>query len=231
MLLIISDRGVDENNAPIPALLALGAVHQHLIRLGLRTSVSLIVESGEPREVHHLACLVGMGAEAVNPYLALATIRNLAVERDEIKGKGQEQEPARTPAELADEAEHNYIHGLEKGLLKIMSKIGIATVDSYCGAQIFEAIGLDDKVVERCFTGVPARLGGVDYVQAGRRCAGAPRCGLRQPAAAGGQSHLALAPWLLQVQEGWRVSCLLARRRPRASKGGQWRRLRGLPRL
>ena len=93
MLLIISDRGVDENNAPIPALLALGAVHQHLIRLGLRTSVSLIVESGEPREVHHLACLVGMGAEAVNPYLALATIRNLAVERDEIKGKGQEQEP------------------------------------------------------------------------------------------------------------------------------------------
>src|SRR5215207_6052174 len=161
-LLIISDRGVDENSAPIPALLALGAVHQHLIRLGLRTSVSLIVESGEPREVHHLACLVGMGAEAVNPYLALATIRNLAVERDEIKGKGHEQEPMRTPAELADEAEQNYIHGLEKGLLKIMSKIGIATVDSYCGAQIFEAIGLDAKVVERCFTGVPARLGGVD---------------------------------------------------------------------
>jgi len=162
VLLIISDRGVDESNAPIPALLALGAVHQHLIRLGLRTNVSLIVESGEPREVHHLACLVGMGAEAVNPYLALATIRNLAVERDEIKGKGQEQEATRTPAELADEAEQNYIHGLEKGLLKIMSKIGIATVDSYCGAQIFEAIGLDDKVVERCFTGVPARLGGVD---------------------------------------------------------------------
>ncbi|MEO7909608.1 MAG: glutamate synthase large subunit [Roseiflexaceae bacterium] len=162
VLLIISDRDVDESNAPIPALLALGAVHQHLIRLGLRTNVSLIVESGEPREVHHLACLVGMGAEAVNPYLALATIRNLAVERDEIKGKGQEQEATRTPAELADEAEQNYIHGLEKGLLKIMSKIGIATVDSYCGAQIFEAIGLDDKVVERCFTGVPARLGGVD---------------------------------------------------------------------
>src|SRR5262249_47849515 len=118
VLLIISDRGVDEDNAPIPALLALGAVHQHLIRLGLRTSVSLIVESGELREVHHLACLVGMGAEAVNPYLALATVRNLAVERDEVKGKGQgqEQEPARTPAELADEAEHNYIHALEKGL-------------------------------------------------------------------------------------------------------------------
>jgi len=162
VLLIISDRDVDESNAPIPALLSLGAVHQHLIRLGLRTNVSLLVESGEPREVHHLACLLGMGAEAVNPYLALATIRNLAVERDELKGKGQEQEATRTPAELADEAEQNYIHGLEKGLLKIMSKIGIATVDSYCGAQIFEAIGLNDKVVERCFTGVPARLGGVD---------------------------------------------------------------------
>jgi glutamate synthase (ferredoxin) len=166
VLLIISDRGVDESNAPIPALLALGAVHQHLIRLGLRTSVSLIVESGEPREVHHLACLVGMGAEAINPYLALASVRNLAVERDEVRGKGQEQEQAaddrRTPTELADQAEQNYIHALEKGLLKIMSKIGIATVDSYCGAQIFEAIGLADQVVERCFTGVPARLGGVD---------------------------------------------------------------------
>jgi glutamate synthase (ferredoxin) len=164
VLLIISDRGVDENNAPIPALLALGAVHQHLIRLGLRTSVSLIVESGEPREVHHLACLVGMGAEAINPYLALATVRNLAVERDEVKGKAQEQsdEERRSPAELAEAAEHNYIHALEKGLLKIMSKIGIATVDSYCGAQIFEAIGLDDAVIARCFTGTPARLGGVD---------------------------------------------------------------------
>ncbi len=167
VLLIISDRGVDENSAPIPALLAIGAVHQHLIRLGLRTSVSLIVESGEPREVHHLACLVGMGAEAVNPYLALATIRNLAVEREtrtEERGLRTDAESLspQSSALIADEAEQNYIHGLEKGLLKIMSKIGIATVDSYCGAQIFEAIGLDDKVVERCFTGVPARLGGVD---------------------------------------------------------------------
>jgi len=170
VLLIISDRGVDENHAPIPPLLALGAVHQHLIRLGLRTSVSLIVESGEPREVHHLACLVGMGAEAVNPYLALATVRNLAVERDEVKGSKaaatsaseQAEEDRRTPAELAEAAEHNYIHALEKGLLKIMSKIGISTVDSYCGAQIFEAIGLSDAVIERCFAGTPSRLGGVD---------------------------------------------------------------------
>ena len=165
VLLIISDRGVDERSAPIPALLALGAVHQHLIRRGLRTAVSLIVESGEPREVHHLACLVGMGAEAVNPYLALATVRNLAIERDEVKGKAQEtaEEDRRTPAELSEEAEHNYIHALEKGLLKIMSKIGIATVDSYCGAQIFETFGLADAVVARCFEGTPARLGGVSF--------------------------------------------------------------------
>ncbi|KPV51894.1 glutamate synthase, partial [Kouleothrix aurantiaca] len=165
VLLIISDRGVDERSAPIPALLALGAVHQHLIRRGLRTAVSLIVESGEPREVHHLACLVGMGAEAVNPYLALATVRNLAIERDEVKGKAQEtaEEDRRTPAELSEEAEHNYIHALEKGLLKIMSKIGIATVDSYCGAQIFETFGLADAVVARCFAGTPARLGGVSF--------------------------------------------------------------------
>ena len=167
VILIISDRGVDETNAPIPALLALGAVHQHLIRIGRRTNVSLLVESGEPREVHHLACLIGMGAEAVNPYLALATVRALAVERDEVRSKGHDAEPAsalaHTQAELADEAEQNYIHALEKGLLKIMSKMGIATVDSYCGAQVFEAIGLADEVVERCFAGVPARLGGVGF--------------------------------------------------------------------
>jgi len=164
VILIISDHGVNERYVPIPALLALGAVHQHLIRTGLRTAVSLIVESGEPREVHHLACLIGMGAEAVNPYLALASVRALAVEREEVKGRGQDAEAAdpRSPAELADEAEHNYIHALEKGLLKVMSKMGIATVDSYCGAQVFETIGLSELVVDRYFTGVPNRLGGID---------------------------------------------------------------------
>ncbi len=166
VLLIISDRRMDENHAPIPALLALGAVHQHLIRKGLRTAVSLVVESGEPREVHHLACLIGMGAEAVNPYLALATVRALAMEREEVKGSKADATTAeadkRTPQELADEAEHNYIHALEKGLLKVMSKMGIATVDSYCGAQVFEIIGLSRSVSEYYFTGVPSRLGGID---------------------------------------------------------------------
>jgi glutamate synthase (ferredoxin) len=175
VILIVSDRGVNETYAPVPALLALGAVHQHLIRLGQRTSVSLIVETGEAREVHHVACLVGMGAEAVNPYLALATVRALAVERDEVRGQGSgvrgqgtsQDAPApgpRPPApEVADEAEQNYIHALEKGLLKIMSKMGIATVDSYCAAQIFEALGLADEVVARCFDGVPSRLGGIGF--------------------------------------------------------------------
>ena len=90
VVLIVSDRGVNETYAPVPALLALGAVHQHLIRLGQRTSVSLIVETGEAREVHHVACLMGMGAEAVNPYLALATVRALAIERDEVRGQGSD---------------------------------------------------------------------------------------------------------------------------------------------
>ena len=163
VILIISDRGVDAYRAPIPALLALGAVHQHLIRTGLRTLVSLVVESGEPREVHHLACLVGMGAEAVNPYLALATVRALAVERDEVRGKAAETPDRRAAGELADEAEQNYIHALEKGLLKVMSKMGISTVDSYCGAQIFEAVGLADEVIERCFAGVSSHLGGHSF--------------------------------------------------------------------
>ena len=166
VLLILSDRSVNEEAAPIPALLALGAVHQHLIKVGLRTSVSLIVESGECREVHHIACLIGLGAEAVNPYVALATVRALAVERDEVKGKGKDeaQRAENRPAnELADEAETNYVHALEKGLLKIMSKMGIATIDSYCGAQVFESIGIAHEVIDRCFTGVSSRLGGMTF--------------------------------------------------------------------
>ena len=162
VLLILSDRAVNEQRAPVPALLSLGAVHQHLITRGLRTAVSLIIESGEPREVHHLAALVGMGAEAVNPYVAMATVRALTVEREEATRKATQQpQETRTAAELADEAELNFVHALEKGLLKIMSKMGIAVVDSYCGAQVFETIGLGEDVLERCFTGVSGRIGGI----------------------------------------------------------------------
>ncbi|KPL83361.1 glutamate synthase large subunit [Herpetosiphon geysericola] len=154
-ILVLSDREVAPQRIAIPTVLALGAVHHHLIRTGRRSTCSLIVETGEAHEVHHVAVLVGNGAEAVNPYVAIATIREIAKER------------SRTPI-TADQAEDNYVHSLEKGLLKVMSKMGISTVDSYCGAQIFEAIGLSDAVIARCLTGTPSRFGGADWQRLGR---------------------------------------------------------------
>jgi glutamate synthase (ferredoxin) len=146
-IIILSDLGLNAHHAPIPSLLAVGAVHHHLVRQGKRMRVSLVVESGEPREVHHLACLIGYGANAVNPFLALATVENL-VEAGKIK------------LDMA-QAKLNYIKAAEAGLLKIMSKMGISTVDSYCGAQIFEAVGLAQAVVDEFFTGTVSRLGGI----------------------------------------------------------------------
>jgi glutamate synthase domain-containing protein 2/glutamate synthase domain-containing protein 1/glutamate synthase domain-containing protein 3 len=152
-LLIISDRNVDANCAPIPSLLAVGAVHHHLIRTEWRGRVSLLVESGDPREVHDMACLIGYGAKAINPYLAMATVRGLADERMQL-----------TP----QEAEQNYIQALEKGILKIMSKMGISPLESYCGAQIFEAIGLNKTLVDLCFAGTKSRLGGIGFEKIAR---------------------------------------------------------------
>jgi glutamate synthase (ferredoxin) len=157
-LLVISDRGVDATRAVAPSLLALAAVHQRLISAGMRTHASLIVESGEARDVHHVATLVGYGANAVYPWLALETVaaevgtagRNKAAQRSAADAEGI------TPAQ----AIKSFCAALEKGLLKIMSKMGIATVDSYCGAQIFEALGLDQDVMDAYFPGTPARLGG-----------------------------------------------------------------------
>ncbi len=151
-IVIISDRGVDRHHAPIPMLLAMGAVHHALLRQGLRMRASIIAETGEAREVHHLATLIGYGANAVNPYLALATARHIA-EDGHLRNKGVDP----------TKATEAFIHAAEKGVLKIMSKMGIATVDAYCGAQIFEAIGLDTEVVERCFTHTPCRTGGVSF--------------------------------------------------------------------
>lgn len=148
-LLVISDRGVGPQQAVIPSLLALAAIHQRLIEAGMRTHVSLIVETGEARDVHHLATLVGYGASAVNPWLALDTVL------DELRTAGRHAEGI-TP----QQAIKNYCTALEKGLLKIMSKMGIATVDSYCGAQIFEALGLSRDLMDAYFPGTPARLGG-----------------------------------------------------------------------
>jgi glutamate synthase (NADPH) large chain len=148
-LLILSDRGVDERNAPIPSLLALSAVHNYLVREKTRNQVALIVESGEPREVMHFALLLGYGASAVNPYLAIETLEDL--HRD-----------GAFPVEFTwDKVFKNYMKALDKGLLKTFSKMGISTLQSYQGAQIFEAIGLDHSLIERYLTGTPSRIEGV----------------------------------------------------------------------
>jgi glutamate synthase (NADPH) large chain len=149
-LIVLSNRGVSKDHAPIPSLLLTGAVHHHLVRDRTRTRVGLIVESGDAREVHHVALLIGYGAAAVNPYLAMATVEDLA-ERGDIAGVD--------PATAAN----NLVKALGKGVRKTMSKIGVSTVASYTGAQIFEAVGLGRQVIDTCFTGTTSRLGGVGF--------------------------------------------------------------------
>ncbi|WP_017974632.1 glutamate synthase large subunit [Actinopolyspora halophila] len=149
-ILVLSDRGADSEYAAIPSLLLTGAVHHHLVREKTRTQVGLVVEAGDVREVHHVALLIGYGAAAVNPYLAMASVEELA-ERGELSGVDGKQ------------ATKNLIKALGKGLRKTMSKIGVSTVASYTGAQIFEVIGLGEEIVDRCFTGTTSRLGGLDF--------------------------------------------------------------------
>ncbi|MDX2270153.1 MAG: glutamate synthase large subunit [Bryobacter sp.] len=148
-LLILSDRGVDHNSAPIPSLLALTAVHNHLVREGTRSQVALIVESGEPREVMHFCLLIGYGASAVNPYLAIETL-------EDMEQRGMLPDGLTTPKALS-----NYKKAINKGLLKVFSKMGISTLQSYRGAQIFEAIGLSRSFVNKYFTGTATRIEGV----------------------------------------------------------------------
>ena len=150
-LLILSDRGVNAKKAAVPMTLAVGAVHHHLIREGLRMHASLILETAEPNEIHHFALLLGYGADAINPYLVYEVTKSF-LETGEIKGFNTEK------------ALKNYKKAVEQGILKIMSKMGISTVSSYRGAQIFEAIGLSRPLVERCFAGTPSRVGGIDFV-------------------------------------------------------------------
>ncbi|MGC4366709.1 glutamate synthase-related protein [Hydrogenophaga sp. R2] len=146
-ILIISDRAVSPTQIAIPALLALSAIHQHLVREGLRTSVGLVVETGTAREVHHFAVLAGYGAEAVHPYLAMETL--VHIHKD-------------LPGDLsADKAIYNYVKAIGKGLSKIMSKMGVSTYMSYCGAQLFEAIGLNSDTVAKYFTGTASRVEGI----------------------------------------------------------------------
>jgi len=150
-VLVLSDRNVDAFHAPIPSLLAAGAVHHHLIREGLRSLTSIVVEAGDVRETHHFATLIGYGATAVNPYMAYATLENLW-------NRGTLSEVS-----SLEEALTIYRTAVGKGLLKIMSKIGISTLQSYQGAQIFEALGIDDRVIEHCFTGTISRIQGIGF--------------------------------------------------------------------
>jgi glutamate synthase (NADPH) large chain len=146
-LLVLSDDAMDENNIAIPSLLSCSAVHQYLIKKGLRADVGLVVQTGEAREVHHFACLIGFGAQIVFPYLALSTAQDLA------KTYNLKLDPK--------EAVANYINAICKGLYKVMSKMGICTLQSYCGAQIFDAVGLHDDFVEKYFTNTDSKIGGV----------------------------------------------------------------------
>ena len=148
-ILILSDAGLDARHAPIPMLLAVASVHHHLLRAGLRARVSLVAETGEAREVAHFALLVGYGASAVHPYLAHQTVRDIARRGD---APGVTDESA---------AEAKYVKAIRKGLLKILAKMGISTLQSFCGAQLFEAIGLDRSLVDRHFTGTPSPIGGI----------------------------------------------------------------------
>ena len=186
-VLVLSDRGIDETHAPLPMLLAVAAIHNDLIRKGLRLNADIVCETGEVWDVHHLATLIGYGASAVHPYLALTSVAGFAGTR------GFEALPV-------EELQANYIHALEYGMLKIASKMGISTAMGYRGAQIFEAIGIDQALIDRVFTGTPSRLGGVtlteieeDVLRRHREAFGEPAAKLPDPGFARyrkeGESH------------------------------------------
>ena len=148
-ILILSDRRAGPRRVPIPSLLAVAAVHHHLVRCGTRLSAGLVLESGEPREVHHMATLIGYGCSAINPYLMLDSVDDMVV---------QGLVPDMTSPERA---QRNVVKAIGKGLLKTISKMGISTIQSYCGAQIFEAVGIDKELIDRHFTGTASRIGGI----------------------------------------------------------------------
>ncbi len=149
-IVILSDRGVDAKHTAIPSLLATAAVHHHLIRAGRRMKTSIIVEAGDVHDVHQLACLIGYGASAAYPYLAYQTIHAM-------------DQAGRFAPETFDQAVAHFKKAMDQGVLKIMSKMGISTIGSYRGAQIFEALGISDELIQECFPGTPSRIGGITY--------------------------------------------------------------------
>src|SRR5437763_2556531 len=173
-ILILSDRAAGRDRVPIPALLAVSGVHHHLVREGTRLQAGLVVESGEPREVHHMCCLLGYGASAINPYLAIETLHDL-FDHGRLKG-----------VESAAEADANFVKSMGKGILKTISKMGISTVRSYSGAQIFEAVGLERELIDRYFAHTTSRSGGVGIDVLAREALARhdrafPRAGTRLP--------------------------------------------------
>ncbi len=152
-ILILSDRNLGHERVAMPSLLAVGAVHQHLVRRGTRLSTGLVIESGEPRQIHDMATLIGFGASAINPYVMFESLDELA-------------DRSLLPEDLdIDEAEKRIVKAIGKGLMKTISKMGISTIQSYCGAQIFEAVGLEPELIDRHFTGTASRIGGVGLEQ------------------------------------------------------------------
>src|SRR6202451_2727671 len=150
-ILILSDRAVSADRIPVPAAVASAAVHHHLVRQGLRMQTGLVVETGEAREVHHFCVLAGYGAEAINPYLAFETLEQIRVRQ------GLSLKPY--------EVQKNYIKAVGQGMLKVMSKMGISTYQSYCGAQIFDAVGLSSEFIEKYFTGTATTIEGVGLAE------------------------------------------------------------------
>ena len=186
-LIVLSDRNATADWAPIPSLLLTAAVHHHLVREKTRTKVGLVIETGDAREVHHMALLIGFGAAAVNPYLALDSIDDM-ISEGLLEGVSPRQ------------ARRNYMKAACKGVLKVMSKMGISTVASYTGAQVFEAIGLDGALIDEYFTGTSSRIGGVGLSGAGGRGGDAPPAGPRAaadragPPRARGRRRVPVAP-------------------------------------
>ncbi len=172
-ILILSDRAAGERRAPIPMLLAVGAVRQHLVQTGLRARVGLVAEAGDAMDIHHFACLIGYGAEAVYPWLALASIDALFGQDAAPRGHGAARPRGAEPAggrddgaqPTAAEARAKFRSAAEKGLLKILSKMGISTLSSYCGGQIFEALGLGAEVIDACFAGTASPIGGIGFAE------------------------------------------------------------------
>ncbi len=157
-IVILSDRGAGPERPPIPMLLAIGAVHQHLLQKGLRTRLGLVAEAGDAWDVHHFAALIGYGAEAVHPWLALQSVGALFAE-------GKRHAATDAPRPLAHDARLKFRVAAEKGLLKVLSKMGISTLSSYCGAQIFEVLGLGAEAIDRCFAGTVSTIGGIGFTE------------------------------------------------------------------